>query len=233
MLTVKERREVATLHAGLVNRYFDFNHKLDLRHRDIAWSFGSAGLTRQFHLNDGAAYEWRQGSRFLERVVNPGSGEEEIRQRVAKAWQLRTMRFDFEILVDETMIDRDIVLVTAYIAMMTQWGIGSYVDTRGPTLLTRALRYDEPHQRLEEGSNRSRVEFEMPNHFVELTYEEEHGDDPELARAEVEELPQQQDQTPLRIKRLQYVNGTNVTNVLPNELLCTLEKGSDCNGDLN
>ncbi|KAF5096020.1 hypothetical protein D0Z00_002932 [Geotrichum galactomycetum] len=233
MLTVKERREVATLHAGLVNRYFDFNHKLDLSHRDIAWSFGPAGMTRQFHLNDGAAYEWRQGSRFLERVVNPGSGEEEIRQRVAKARQLRTMRFDFEILVDETMIDRDIVLVTAYIAMMTQWGIGSYVDTRGPTLLTRTLRYDEPHQRQEEGSDQSRVEFEMPTHFVELIYKEDPSDDPELTWAEVEEQPQQQDQTSLRIKNLQYVDGTNVTNVLPNELLCALEKGSDCNGDVN
>ena len=232
MLSVKERREVATLHAGLINRYFDFSHKLDLCHRDIAWSLGPEGMARRFHLNDGAAYEWRQGSRFLERVVNPGSGEEEIRQRVAKTRQLRTMRFDFEILVDETMIDRDIVLVTAYITMMTQWGIGSYVDTRGPTLLPHAIRYDEPRQRMEEESDQTRSEFDMPTHFVELIYKEEHSDDPELARVEVEGQPQQ-NLTPLRIQSLPNMNGADVTNVLPNELLCALEKGSDCNGDVN
>lgn len=134
VLTVGERREVATMHAGLLNRYFDMHCKPDIRHRDIPLKFGSTGATRQFHLNDGT-YEWNSASMFLERIVNPGAGDEEIRRRVAKVRQMRTMRFDFEVLVDESMVDKDVALVTAYISMLTQWGIGSYADTRGPTLV--------------------------------------------------------------------------------------------------
>lgn len=135
MYTIDERREVATLHAGLMHRYFDLHCKPDIKHRDISLSFGASGLRRLFYLNDGAGYEWNTNSRFLERIVNPGCGDEEIRQRVARARQMRTMRFDFEILIDESLIDREVAIVTSYIAMLTQWGIGDCVDTRGPTVV--------------------------------------------------------------------------------------------------
>lgn len=169
IVSAEERKEIGTLHAGLLNRYFDFNNKTDLKHRDIGWSLGSNGATRQFHLNDGAAYEWRQGSRFLERIINPGGGDEEIHQRVAKARQLRTMRFDFEILVDETMIDRDVAIATAYISIMTQWGIGSYVDTRGPTVVKTKTEADADIPSA----------FSFDPQFVEVIYSDDFGADDE------------------------------------------------------
>lgn len=159
VLTVGERREIATLHAGLVNRYFDLHCKPDIRHREIQLSFGAAGATRQFHLNDGAGYEWNSSSRFLERVINPGGGDEEVRQRVAKARQMRTMRFDFEILIDETLVDREVAIITAYIAMLTQWGIGSYIDTRGPTLVGIPVA--------------KTAHLDPESHAVQLTYDDE------------------------------------------------------------
>ena len=164
VLTVGDKREIATLHAGLMNRYFDFNCKPEIRHRNVILNFSATKVSRQFYLNDGAGYEWRNGSKYLERIVNPGSGDEEIRQRVAKVRQMRTMRFDFEILVDESMVDLEVALVTAYITMLTQWGIGSYVDTRGPTKVQ--------HNSLPIFG----VPYEPETHVVELTYDGESTD---------------------------------------------------------
>lgn len=234
MLTVKERREVATLHAGFVNRYFDFNNKQGLCHRDIAWAFGPAGLTRRFHLNDGAAYEWRKGSKFLERIINPGSGEEEVRQRVAKVRQLRTMSFEYEILVDESMIDRDIVLVTAYIAMLTQWGIGSYVDTRGPTLLGHALQHDVLQRTQINSAEISNFELETPIHAVELIYAQDCTNSPESAHTEIgKELLQKNERFPFQIESIQYIQSPIVKPLFSDKQSRVLERSSDCNGDVN
>lgn len=135
LLTASGRREVGTLHAGIMSRYFDLHEKPNIRHRELPFAFGPAAYSRQFHADGGAGFVWDSESMFLEQIANPGCGEEEIRTRVAKVRQLRTMRFDYELLIDEMLVDREVALVTAYISMLTQWGIGSIVDTSGPTMV--------------------------------------------------------------------------------------------------
>lgn len=133
MYTAKDRIETASIRIGYVHRSVDFHTKPGMRHRDYAFSVGSAGKRRQFYLNDGAPYEWSRASKYLERVINPGGGDEEIRERVAQVRLMRQLRFDFELLIDESQIDLEVALTTGYIAMNTLWGIGEQVETQSPT----------------------------------------------------------------------------------------------------
>ncbi|VVT52993.1 uncharacterized protein SAPINGB_P003350 [Magnusiomyces paraingens] len=128
-----DRLEVATVKVGIIHRSIDFHMKPEIKHREMALSLGYGGLSRMFYLNDGAPYEWSRASKYLERIVNPGGGSEEIRQRVAFVRLMRQLKFDFELLVDETEIDLEVALTTSYIAMNTLWGIGEQVETTGPT----------------------------------------------------------------------------------------------------
>ncbi|AOW05109.1 hypothetical protein B0I72DRAFT_137329 [Yarrowia lipolytica] len=130
-----DRREVATVNAGLFNRCFDFHNKPEVQHRDLLAETGLTGIYRKFYLADGAAYEWSRSSGFLERIVNPGGGDEEIRQRVAKARLMRQFRFDYELVVDESGIDADVAIVTGFITMLCSWGLGNSTATRGPTYI--------------------------------------------------------------------------------------------------
>lgn len=130
-----DRREVATVNAGLFNRCFDFHNKPEVQHRDLLAETGLTGIYRKFYLADGAAYEWSRTSGFLERIVNPGGGDEEIRQRVAKARLMRQFRFDYELVVDENAIDADVAIVTGFITMLCSWGLGNSTTTRGPTYI--------------------------------------------------------------------------------------------------
>ncbi|KAG5366772.1 hypothetical protein CJU89_1213 [Yarrowia sp. B02] len=130
-----DRREVATVNAGLFNRCFDFHNKPEVQHRDLLAETGITGIYRKFYLADGAAYEWSRTSGFLERIVNPGGGDEEIRQRVAKARLMRQFRFDYELVVDENAIDADVAIVTGFITMLCSWGLGNSTATRGPTYI--------------------------------------------------------------------------------------------------
>lgn len=130
-----DRREIATVNAGLFNRCFDFHNKPEVQHRDLVAETGLTGIYRKFYLADGAAYEWSRTSGFLERIVNPGGGDEEVRQRVAKARLMRQFRFDYELVVDENAIDADVAIVTGFITMLCSWGMGNSTSTRGPTYI--------------------------------------------------------------------------------------------------
>lgn len=141
MYSAEEREETATIRVGYIHRSVDFLNKPNMRHRDYTLSFGPYGKRRQFFLNDGAPYEWSRASKYLERVINPGGGDEEIRERVAQVRLMRQLKFDFELLVDESQIDLEAALATGYIAMNTLWGIGEKVETQLPT---RTLRLGRP-----------------------------------------------------------------------------------------
>jgi hypothetical protein len=76
----------------------------------------------------------------LERIINPGGDDEEKRERVAKARLMRQFKFDYELLVDENKIDREVALATGFISMITHWGLGHKTYTNGPTMIPKVLR---------------------------------------------------------------------------------------------
>lgn len=133
------RKEIATMHVGLIDRSFDFHTRRDLRHRELQGDTSVTGRSRKFYLNDGAEYAWSRDSKYLDRIRNPGGLHEEYRERMARARLMHQFRFDWELLIDETKIDREIVLTTAFITMMTEWGVGYKTRTTGPALLPKNL----------------------------------------------------------------------------------------------
>lgn len=78
-------------------------------------------LHRHFYDQSGKLYEWSRRSNFLERVINPGGGYEEVRERVAFVRSLRPYWFDWELLVDTQKVGVLDALSTAFIMMNTQW----------------------------------------------------------------------------------------------------------------
>lgn len=143
LLRARGRTEIARLHVGLRDRSVDFHTKPGLQHRAlvpgpsaIAGLPGVPGVrSRRFFLNDGNIYEWNRATKFLERVINPGGGREEIRMRVAHARLMRPFRFDYELLVDPTQIDPEVALATGFLGMAAQWGLGGVGPTVGPTFV--------------------------------------------------------------------------------------------------
>lgn len=136
MLNYPQRQELATLKIGLIDRSINFHNKSDFNHRLIFADWGINGRYRSFYLNDGCKYSWTSSStKCLEKVINPNGGLEEKRFRVAKVKLMRQFKLDFEVLVDNKNIDPEIALATAFISMFTQWGVGSFTDTVGPTYI--------------------------------------------------------------------------------------------------
>ncbi|CAK7896862.1 hypothetical protein CAAN1_04S05116 [[Candida] anglica] len=153
LLTFPVRREVATINAGFTSRSVDFHNKPGMSHRDITVDSGLSGRYRSFYTTDGAKYSWVRGSKFLEKVTNPNGGVEESRQRVAKVKLMRQFKFDFEVLVDEELIDREVVLSTAFVSMLTQWGVGDVTDTIGPTYIAPKPIIDKEETSSKESEN--------------------------------------------------------------------------------
>lgn len=119
---VPERKQVAAIRCGLFQRSVFFSHKEGIHSREIGSSrllYG--GLPdRRFYLTDGAPYEWSREHQYLERIINPGGGREETRQRVALVQLLRQHKFEWELVVDKEF-DSEIALATALISMLTAW----------------------------------------------------------------------------------------------------------------
>lgn len=132
LLTFPERKEVATINTRIFTRSVTFHQLPGVSHRKIG-----NGFNQSFYLNDGL-YCWTKGSKFLERVVNPGSMEEK-RERVAKVKLMRQFKFDFEMLVDPEGVREEVALSTGFLSMLTQWGMGESTDTVGPTYVGQAL----------------------------------------------------------------------------------------------
>lgn len=136
MYTYPKRHEITTIRAGFFLKSFDFHNKPNLQHRVLQRENSLAGRMRTFYLADGYKYIWTRGTKFLERVTNPGGGEEETRERIAKVRLMRQRKFDYELLVDERKVDLEVALATGFLCMMTFWGLGDITETVGPTMLT-------------------------------------------------------------------------------------------------
>ncbi|ODV58343.1 uncharacterized protein ASCRUDRAFT_78030 [Ascoidea rubescens DSM 1968] len=128
------RQEVATVKAGFFSTTTDFHNQANLQHRDVksGWSL-SSGTHKSFYLNDGYEYQWNNGTKFLEKISSKDAGDEEVRERIAKARLMRQFKFDFELIFDSEKINPEVVLSTSFISMLTQWGVGENTETRGPT----------------------------------------------------------------------------------------------------
>jgi len=135
MFTNPKRHEIATIRAGFFLKSFDFHNKIGLQHRVLQRENSIAGRLRTFFLNDGYKYIWTRGTKYLERVTNPGGGDEELRERIGKVRLMRQRKFDYELLIDERKIDLEITIATAFLCMMTFWGLGDITETVGPTFL--------------------------------------------------------------------------------------------------
>ncbi|CAK9435487.1 uncharacterized protein LODBEIA_P02140 [Lodderomyces beijingensis] len=138
MLTFPQRREIATIKISLFEKSINFHNKPGLAHRCVSKDWNMRGRHRSFYLNDGAKYSWSSTTKFLEKIMNPSNGPDEQRVRVAKVKLMRQFKLDFEVLVDESKIDAEVVLATALISIFTQWGIGDFTDTIGATFIPDA-----------------------------------------------------------------------------------------------
>ena len=133
LFTYPQRREVATINTGFLARAVDFHNKPGMTHRDLTSEYGLGGCFQSFYVDDGVRYSWSRSSKFLEKVLNPNQGTEEVRTQISKVRLMRQFKLDFEILVDETAIDREVVFSTAFVSILTQWGYGEITNTVGPT----------------------------------------------------------------------------------------------------
>lgn len=174
MYTYPKRHEIATIRAGFFLKSFDFHNKLGLQHRVLQAENGLGGRMRTFYLADGYKYHWTRGTHFLERVTNPGGGEEETRHRIAKVRLLRQRKFDFEVLVDERKIDLEAVLVTGFLCMMTFWGYGDITETVGPTMLAPYNKEDQDSRALEQTVEVPVVQEKIIERIIEKVVPVEH-----------------------------------------------------------
>lgn len=133
--TFPQRQEIATIDVGVTSSTFEFHNKLGFTKRKIRLEMGLTGCSRSFYTNDGIKYSWNHGTKFLEKFINPNADSEEQIQRIAKVKLMRQFKFDFELLVDDENIDPEIALVSAFVSMVTQWGVGEYTNTVGPTFI--------------------------------------------------------------------------------------------------
>lgn len=137
--TYPHRKEVATVDIGVRSSTFEFHNKSGLNKRKIQSDLGFSGYNKSFYTDDGVKYTWSRSNKFLEKIINPNGGSEEHRERIAKVKLMRQFKFDFELLVDEDKMDAEIALVSAFVSMMTQWGVGEYTNTVGPSFIEPAV----------------------------------------------------------------------------------------------
>lgn len=135
MFTYPNRHEIVTIRAGFFLKSFDFHKKQGLQHRVLQAENGLSGRLRTFYLNDGHKYVWTRGSKFLERITNPGGNEEETRERIAHVRLMRQRKFDYELTIDENKADLEVAIATGFLCMMTFWGMGDITETVGPTYI--------------------------------------------------------------------------------------------------
>ncbi|CDK26895.1 unnamed protein product [Kuraishia capsulata CBS 1993] len=172
MLEFPSRREAATVRAGFFLTSADFHNVPGVQHRVISDENGLSGKFKTFYLDDGHKYGWTRGSKFLEKFVNPGGDDEEVRERIAKVRLMRQWKFDFELIVDETKINKEVALATGFVSMMTQWGVGDITETTGPTRLQEKTQ-DTSAAAATAGHDLSHVTFVMNGADTEVTIEQE------------------------------------------------------------
>lgn len=166
MFTYPHRHEVATIRAGFFLKSFDFHNKPGMQHRVLGAESGLSGRLKTFYLNDGHKYVWTRGSKFLEKVTNPGGNEEETRERIAKVRLMRQRKFDYELVIDEKKCDLEVAIATGFLCMMTFWGMGDITETVGPTYIPEPVLEAE-----DKNSEEKVIESTEPKVVVEKVIE--------------------------------------------------------------
>lgn len=111
---------ISVITLALTGSTFEFYAKPGLKKRKVATKLPLLPIGCRFYLNDGAMYQWDANTRYLERVINPGGGVEEKRQRLGHASLLRRFSFDWEIQIDPR-VDPEVALTTVLIPLLTEW----------------------------------------------------------------------------------------------------------------
>ncbi|KAK9467719.1 hypothetical protein V1512DRAFT_259889 [Lipomyces arxii] len=93
----------------------------DIGRRKIRFKRTAFDVYNVFYCADGAPYHWARATRKLERVLNYGGKNNEVRQSIAVAKPLRRNHLTYELLVDKTLIDPVVAIATAFVSMKTQW----------------------------------------------------------------------------------------------------------------
>lgn len=170
MFTYPHRHEITTIRAGFFLKSFDFHNKVGVQHRVLERENGLSGRLRTFYLNDGYKYVWTRGAKFLERVTNPGGNEEETRERIAKVRLMRQRKFDYELTIDENKVDLEIAIATAFLCMMTFWGMGDITETVGPTYIPEP-KIEETTLKVEEENKTDKTEPVVVEKIIERIIE--------------------------------------------------------------
>lgn len=128
-LTLKHLMKVAgkTAHTDALH----FHSKRGINIRKIRRKSTVFDSYRMFYTLDGAPYQWSRNTKHLEKVINMGGKEEEVRKVVGKAKLLRRGKLDYEVLLDEKQVDKEVALATAFASILTQW------DRKNAPLVTK------------------------------------------------------------------------------------------------
>ncbi|KAK9430488.1 hypothetical protein V1505DRAFT_370922 [Lipomyces doorenjongii] len=147
MYSYPQRELLATIRFRKSTAWWGPNHRghtIEYHYGRAAEELGRRKITRKstifdnynvFYTNDGAPYHWATSTRRLERVTNYGGKENEVRHVVAQAKPLRRHQLNYELLIDDTLIDPIVALTTAFISMKTQWALNDCPVAQNKTRL--------------------------------------------------------------------------------------------------
>ncbi|KAK9237676.1 hypothetical protein V1525DRAFT_403456 [Lipomyces kononenkoae] len=148
MYSYPQRELLATIRFRKTTALWGPNHRghsIEYHHGRPAEELGRRKIRRKstvfdhynvFYTNDGAPYHWATNTRRLERVTNYGGKENEVRQVVAQAKPLRRHQLNYELLIDDTLINPVVALTTGFVSMKTQWALNDCPVAQNKTRLS-------------------------------------------------------------------------------------------------
>ena len=121
---VDNEKPIATIRAGIRSNVLLFktadNSELELGWHVVDHVVDALDDYRTFHLSDGHIYQWTFKGKFLERVINYGQKEAEVRERVGYVRTLPS-KAGFDLYVNETIVPREMAITTALICYIEAW----------------------------------------------------------------------------------------------------------------
>lgn len=140
LITASHRTVVGTVFLGKWKHWIEFPSKVDIPFRLVKKQRKLASKYQYFRYlkDEKSRYRWTRTSLVLDRVTAMEDPCQECKQRVAIARKLdspstkieklkkkkakKTNKFvNYEITYDTTLIDRELLIATAFISILTQW----------------------------------------------------------------------------------------------------------------
>lgn len=132
------RAHVGTVFIEKCKYWIEFPHREDMLHRAVKKQKCIGSKYQHFKSceEDKARFRWYRTSFALDRVTAMEDPRHECKQRVAHAYKLfapkkcklkkkkiymENLFVDYQIKYDHTLIDRELLITTAFISIMTQW----------------------------------------------------------------------------------------------------------------